>query len=131
MVDHLGRVSRLAQAQVPGRTLRADPHRADRRQADHRWAGRLRVHPAEPLLRGHLHPGLRPATTTRARRPGAPARRLPTWPLPPPAKRIRVAWQGRDSTDYIFNFWDCVGLDPALVRDLRLIRLLPTGPAHA
>ncbi len=28
---------------------------------------------------------------------------------PPPAERIRLAWQGRGSTDYIFNFWTALG----------------------
>jgi hypothetical protein len=26
-----------------------------------------------------------------------------------PAERVRVAWQGRQSTDYIFNFWTALG----------------------
>jgi hypothetical protein len=30
-------------------------------------------------------------------------------PVPPPAERIRLAWQGRGSTDYIFAFWTALG----------------------
>jgi hypothetical protein len=29
--------------------------------------------------------------------------------FPPPADRIRSAWQGRGSSDYIFNFWTALG----------------------
>jgi hypothetical protein len=28
---------------------------------------------------------------------------------PPPAERIRMAWQGRGSSDYIFNYWTALG----------------------
>jgi Domain of unknown function (DUF4234) len=28
---------------------------------------------------------------------------------PSPADRVRIAWQGRTSTDYIFNFWTALG----------------------
>jgi hypothetical protein len=28
---------------------------------------------------------------------------------PPPAERIRMAWQGRPSSDYIFHFWSALG----------------------
>lgn len=40
----------------------------------------------------------------------------PGWPTPPPfvpvvppAERVRLAWQGRPSTDYIFGFWSALG----------------------
>jgi hypothetical protein len=30
-------------------------------------------------------------------------------PVLPPAERLRLAWQGRAQTDYIFNFWTALG----------------------
>lgn len=31
------------------------------------------------------------------------------FPVPPPAERFRMAWQGRAQSDYIFNFWTALG----------------------
>jgi hypothetical protein len=33
----------------------------------------------------------------------------PYSPVNPPAQRLRLAWQGRASTDYIFSFWTALG----------------------
>jgi hypothetical protein len=33
----------------------------------------------------------------------------PPYTFPPPTERIRLAWQGRSRTDYIFNFWTALG----------------------
>jgi hypothetical protein len=38
--------------------------------------------------------------------PGGPP---PYMPIPSPAERIRLAWQARGQTDYIFNYWTALG----------------------
>jgi hypothetical protein len=39
--------------------------------------------------------------------PGGPP--PPYMPIPSPAERVRLAWQARGQTDYIFNYWTALG----------------------
>src|SRR5262249_30428357 len=41
--------------------------------------------------------------------PWTGATQPPAVPIPPPSERIRMAWQTRGDSDYIFNYWTALG----------------------
>ena len=65
-----------------------------------------------------------PAATTPP--PPPPYLAPPPPPAPPASDRVRMAWQRRHESDYIFDFWTALGWTILTLRLLRLLHRVPT-----